>query len=311
MAVKSRGHRLQSNALPKPLKKAHLQRSQVRTGTLSGVSNSLRLTISFLLLALCGCDTVSEDFDDFIGNLKPTSPFEAATWASDFNNPGKQREGVVLLANSYFGGAQANVKLYRILVEENSDPLVRAAAITALGRWGEAKDAVILADRLEDDFTQVRLEAAKALQRLHESDVETKIWQRLVNEDEEESIRIELAIALGQYASDASVQALIDTLEHHSLALNLAAADSLRLLTGTDHGLDGPMWLSWYEAQKKPFQDKELFLYPTFQRKVTIFERLIFWSPVTFQKPSVPRGLESKPRSTYDDTEYQNIGEGT
>ena len=254
---------------------------------------------------------MSEDFDDFIDNLKPPSPFEAATWASDFNNPGKQREGVVLLANSYFGGAEANVKLYRILVEENSDPLVRAAAITALGRWGEAKDATIIAERLDDTFTQVRLEAAKALQRLHLSDVEAKIWQRLVDEDEEESIRIELAIALGQYPSDASFQALVDTLQYHGLALNLAAADSLRVLTGQDFGLDGPLWLSWYEAQNKPFREQELFLYPTFQRKVTWLERLVFWSPVTFQKPSVPRGMETKPRSTYDDTEYQNVGEGT
>ena len=265
----------------------------------------------FLLFALCGCDTVSEDFDDFIGNLKPPSPFEAATWASDFNNPGKQREGVVLLANSYFGGANANVKLYRILVEENSDPLVRAAAITALGRWGEAKDATVIADRLDDEFTHVRLEAAKALQRLHLPSVESKIWQRLVNEDEEESVRIELAIALGQYPSDASFQALVDTLQYHGLALNLAAADSLRVVTGEDFSLDGPMWLSWYEAQKNPFQDRELFLYPTFQRKITWLERLIFWSPVSFQKPSVPRGMEPNPRSTYDDTEFKNVGEGT
>ena len=49
-------------------------------------------------------------------------------------------------------------------------------------------------------------------------------------DDEIESIQIELAIALGQYPSDASFQALVRSLDNRSLALNLAAADSLRVL---------------------------------------------------------------------------------
>lgn len=274
-----------------------------------------RSLLLLLILTFAGCDTISEDFNDFVESFSPPTPFEAATWAGDFNDPGKQRRGVVLLSNSYFGGSTANVKLYRLLVARDTDqlvdPLVRAAAVRALGRWGEPEDAKIIATYLNDDaYEQVRLEASKSLQRLHEDSVESAIWRRLVDEDEIESIQIELAIALGQYPSDASFQALVRSLDNRSLALNLAAADSLRVLTGENFGIDGPLWLSWYESTKTPFVDSQTFLYPTFQRKITFFEYLIFWSPVTFEKPSVPRGLEPKAPSTYNDEEYRNIGEG-
>ena len=273
-----------------------------------------------LLMLMCmllsvGCDTVSEDFNDFVESFKPPSPFEAATWASDFNDPGKQRRGIVLISNSYFGGSEPNLKLYRLLVASDTDqlvdPLVRAAALRALGRWGEPEDAKLIAPYLQDEsYEQIRLEAAKSLQRLHEESVEGAIWRQLVDDEEVESVRIELAIALGQYPSDASFQALVRSLDDRSLALNLAAADSLRVLTGENYGLDGPFWLSWYESTKTPFADSETFLYPTFQRKISFFERLVFWAPVTFEKPGVPRGLEPKARSTYDAKEYRNIGEG-
>ena len=275
----------------------------------------LRHLLLLPLLLIVGCDTISEDFNDFAETFSPPSPFEAATWASDFNDPGKQRRGIVLLSNSYFGGSEANLKLYRLLVasdtEQLVDPLVRAAAIQALGRWGDPEDAKLIAPFLKDEsYEQIRLESAKSLQRLHDDSVEGAIWRRLVDEDEVESIRTELAIALGQYPSDASFQALVRALDDRSLALNLAAVDSLRILTGENYGLNGQSWIAWYESTKKPFVDSETFLYPTFTRKITFFERLIFWAPVTFEKPSVPRGLEPKARSTYDAEEYRNIGEG-
>ena len=273
--------------------------------------NPLPLLLLFSLLPVVGCDTISEDFTDFVDSLKPPTPFEAATWANDFNDPGKQREGVILLANAPFGGSEPYMRLYRILVEEDSDPLVRAAAIRALGQWGDTSDAAIIAKQLTNAYEQVRLESAKSLERIHDPKVSDDIWQRLVDEEETEAVRIELAIALGQYPGDAEFQALLVALDDRSLALNLAAVDSLRVLTSENWGLSTTSWLSWYDSTTKPFGEQETFLYPTFVRKITFFERLIFWSPVTFEKPSVPRGLEPATRSTYDEAEYRNIGEGS
>ena len=270
-------------------------------------------------LALAGCDTVSDDFQDIFSGFDQTSPFEAAVWAADFNNPGRQRQGVVLLSNAGFGGEEAYLELYRTLASESRDPLVRAAAIRALGRWGDGDDAQLIAGQLGSIYEQVRLESAIALQRIHEPAVEDRLWRRLVMPDEEEAIRIELAIALGQYASDASFQALCLALDDRSLAINLAAADSLRVMTGRDFGLDAPVWLSWYDAARRssddPFATGETYLYPTFQREIGFVESLAFWRDTSFEKPAIPRGLTPRTRSTYEDEpapdrEYENLGEG-
>lgn len=287
----------------------------------------LRSALGVLLLAsgVVGCDSFNEDVNDFAEKFSPPSPFQAAVWASDFNDPGLQRKGVILLSNATFGGDRTYVDLYRVLATESPDPLVRSSGIRALGRWGEPEDAVPIAEQLENDYRQVRLEAAIALQRLHEPSIEDRIWRRLIDENEDEAIRIELAIALGQYPTDAAFQALALALEDRSLALNLAAADSLRILTGRDFGVDAPAWLSWYDSTDSAFADVETFLYPTFERPITFFEKLAFWAPVQFEKPGVPRGLDESSDATYEDDAtkdagatpksdptrtYENVGEG-
>lgn len=289
---------------------------QTRTG-LSCLLQSLALMLAGGLVA--GCESFSEDLGDLTSGLNEPTPYEAAIWAADFNTPGRQRQGVVLLSNADFGGEEAYLDLYRTLIEDSSDPLVRAAAVRALGRWGDSKDARLIADQLTNKSDQVRLESAIALQRIHETPIEDRIWRRLIMPDEEESIRIELAIALGQYDSDASFQALCLALDDRSLAINLAAADSLRVMTGRDFGLDGPTWLSWYRgirrSEQDPFADGETFLFPTFQRKIGFWESLAFWNSTTFEQPGVPRGMASATRSTYQDEpaadrEYENLGEG-
>lgn len=278
---------------------------------------SLVLTASGI--ALAGCQSFSEDLGDLTSGLNEPTPYEAAIWAADFNAPGRQRVGIVLLSNADFGGEEAYLELYRTLVEDSGDPLVRAAAIRALGRWGDGKDAQLIAGQLGSKSEQVRLESAIALQRIHEPPIEDRIWRRLIMPDEEESIRIELAIALGQYDSDASFQALCLALDDRSLAINLAAADSLRVMTGRDFGLDGPTWLSWYRSVRRsdqnPFAKGETYLYPTFQRRIGFWESLAFWNATTFEQPGVPRGLAAATRSTYKDDpdadrEYDNLGEG-
>jgi HEAT repeat protein len=82
-------------------------------------------------------------------------------------DPENERRGTILLANAPFGGTPAYTKMYRIYVEDNPNPLVRSAALEALGRHGEPEDAELVAKQLKDKSVQVRMAAAKALQRLH------------------------------------------------------------------------------------------------------------------------------------------------
>ena len=257
-----------------------------------------------------GCDSFSNDWENFMRDLSPPTPAEAAAWASDLNDPENQRRGITLLSTAPWGGDEAYVRLYRLYVEEPTDPQVKAIAIRALGRWGEPQDAELISTYLTSPVLQVRLEAAKGLQRLHNPRVSDRIWIRLIDEEEDALVRTELATALSQYPGDRSFQALCLALEARELLVNLAAADSLRILTGEDFGLDRSRWLAWYASMERPFEAEELFLYPVFTRQVTFWDRLAFWSPIRFEVPAVPRGMRgSLLRRTYSPTPFENIGE--
>lgn len=256
-----------------------------------------------------GCDTASSDWANFTQSFSPPTPGEAARWALDPYDSENQRRGVVLLANAPFGGTPAYLVMYREYVRENRDPLVRVAALEALARHGEAQDAELAAQQLKDRSVQVRMAAARALQRLHDPDVTAMICSRLIDETEEASVRAELAIALGQYASDDVFQALAASLDARELAVNLAALDSLQLLTRQDFGLDRPLWLSWYRSTKTPFRRELQYLYPTYQRSKGFWDYVVFWSPLVFEKPGVPVGMNDA-KAAAPKAPYGNLGEG-
>ncbi len=271
----------------------------------------MRRTSLFALGSLCvvslglpACDTMSSDFASFFETFNPPTPAQAAEWAVDTNDPENQRRGVALLASAPWGGAAPYVKLYRLYVEENTDPLVKSFALRALGRHGDAADAVLVSQQLSSPFKNVRLEAAKALQRLHDPSVADVMWQRLVDENEEEEVRVELAIGLGQYPTDAVFQALVLGVDQRELAINLACLDSLQTLTGKDFAFDKAKWLAWRESTTSPFLNDERYLYPTFIRSKMFMDYLLFWVPLTFEEPGVPVGTKlSGPRRTYEGEE--------
>ena len=262
-----------------------------------------RILLSTPLLAasllVCGCDTISSDFQELVDQLTPPSPAKAGELATDFADPENQQRGITLLGTATWGGGEEYLRLYRSCIEGPFDPLVKAAAIRALAYHGDPADAALIGGALTDEITYVRLEAAKGLQRLHDPVVSEVIWQRLVVEPES-SVRIELAIALGQYPRDAVFQALVLALEAQELGVNLAAADSLRTLTGQDHGINSRSWLAWYDSSKKPFAKEEVYLYPVYTRPLGWLERINVFNPIVWEKPSLPRGLDVKGlRSTW------------
>ena len=91
------------------------------------------------------------------------------------------------------------------------------------------------------------------------------------------------------------------------LSVTVAAAESLEMLTGQDWKLDSIAWYDWYNGAALDgavFSDQKAYVFPTYQRNITIFERLVFWSPKTFEQPAHPAGLSpSDMRTPYADTE--------
>ena len=261
------------------------------------------------LALLSRCDSMSSDFASLSSSFSPPTPAQAAQWALDPYDAENQRRGTVLLANAPWGGSPAYLSMYRLYVEDNADPLVKASALDALARHGEVSDAELISKQLQNKNIQVKVAAAKALQRIHDPKVTAVLCSRGTDENEDSSVRIEVAIALGQYAADDSFQALCAMIDQRELAVNLAANDSLRLLTDHDFALDRRLWLSWYRANKTPFRKELQYLYPTYQREKGFWDHITFWAPLTFEKPGVPVGMdESKLAPSTAPEDFQNLG---
>lgn len=238
---------------------------------------------------------MSSDFGDASNALFPPSPAEAGRWAVDDSDPENQRRGVLMLGNADFGGEAVYVNLYRLYIEENSDPVVKSTAIQALARHAEPGDALLIARQLESKVEQVRVAAAKGLQRVHNPAVADTLWKKLINEDEAAAVRVELAIALGQYPIRDVFEALCGALDDRELAINLAAADSLRLMTGADFGLEAGLWRSWADANPGGLRATVPYYYPTFERNLGFGDYLMFWAIPTFEQPGVPAGMRDVP----------------
>jgi hypothetical protein len=259
------------------------------------------------LVVLPGC--VFDDFKDVGGMFVSKSPTEAAIDALDPYSPDVRREGVVLLSNAIFGGAEVYLEMYRTYVADETDPLVRAAAIAALGRHGTPEDAMRIVPWLDPEVAQtenVRWAAAMALQRLHNPEAVEPLIDAMTNPIEDGQVKAAAAIALGQYHEDRVFQALLQALDDRRLAVNLDAAQSLAMLTGESFGLDRVAWQRWYQR----LQDKSTlfaghldYYYPTYSRNKLWFEYITFWIQQSYETSSQPTGLRpSTPmRKTWDE----------
>jgi hypothetical protein len=251
----------------------------------------LRAATGALAMAAAACDQMSSDFGDASNSLFPPSPAEAGRWAVDDGDPENQRRGVLLLGNAGFGGEPVYVNLYRLYIEENSDPVVKATAIQALARHAGPDDALLIARQLESKVEQIRVAAAKGLQRVHDPRVADQIWKTMINEEEVSAVRVELAVALAQYPERNVFEALCAALDDRELAVNLAAANSLRLMTGADFGLDAALWKRWADSTPGALRAGVPYYYPTFQRELGFGDYLLFWAIPTFEEPGLPSGL--------------------
>jgi len=257
------------------------------------------------LLMSSGC--VIDDFNNMGAGFIPTTPREAALMAVDQYDPNNRRQGITMLANSNFGGAPEYLAMYRDYVTEDRDPLVRAAAIKALARFGDADDAKLIApwlSRSKTQSTQVRRAAASALQRLHHTSVVSVLLSSLKDPDEENHVRAAVATALGQYPENQVFVGLIAALQANDLAINQSASQSLRMLTGQVFGTDWDAWYEWgrrvVDTNTDLFAAQSVYQYPTYQYEKRWWDSIVFWENRIHERPDVPAGLKEQNRkSTY------------
>ena len=185
--------------------------------------------------------------------FSPPSPRQAALMAVDQYNADDRRTGITLLSTSSFGGAPDYLEMYRDYVIKDRDPLVRAASMKALARFGTPEDALLIfpwLDRSKEESSQVRRAASIALQRLHNASVVPALLRSLRDQDEENQVRASVATALGQYPENQVFIGLVASLQANDLSINLSAAQSLHTLTVKCseligmRGMNGANWQS-------------------------------------------------------------------
>lgn len=235
---------------------------------------------------------IAESDSILAGAFKQPSPADAAQWASDQYDADRRARGTVLLANAPFGGEEAYLALYRQYVADESTN-VRVAAARGLGRHGTPEDVPLLTPLLTDKELSVRLEAAWALQRLHNPDAIEPLVNRLDPKIEDEpAVRSASATALGQYATNRSLQALIAALADDHLVVTQSAHESLRTLTGHDELSDDRReWARWAQSTETPFAGQRDFTYPVFSREKRIIDFIPLMPPVPNEAPGRPAGM--------------------
>lgn len=225
---------------------------------------------------------------------KPTAR-DAAIWATDPYDADKRARGTNMLANAPFGGADAYLAMYREYVKDAA-PGVRASAARGLGMHGSPSDVPLILPLVKDEQKAVRLDALKALQRLHNPAAIDPLIDAIRLESESEAdVRAEAATALGQYAEPKVLQALIAALADDQLAVSRAALNSLQTLTGNDALTDDrKAWLKWADGRKEPFADRRPYYYPVFQRDSMLLDYIPFiGGPVPNEQSAQPAGMPS------------------
>lgn len=262
------------------------------------------------LWLLAGCDSPDSmrGATSLLQMWQPPSPLEAAEMAIDPWDADARARGTMLLANGYFGGEDPYHALY-LERAGDEDPNVRAAALRGLSLHGQPEDVPVIAAALEDANTRVRLEAARALQRVHNTAaidalvVHTRLPVLPTPPtptspgnpgqpgETEPTVRVEAASALGQYAEPRVVQPLIRALDDRFLAVNEAARRSLWTLTGQDFGFDAKAWQEWYKQTDDLFAGRTAYIYPAFHRDKFFWEYLPFVPEPPNETASTPVGF--------------------
>jgi hypothetical protein len=274
----------------------------------------LQIVCLFATFSFCIVGCVSDDYNNIAQGFSPPTPREAALMAVDQYDADERRTGITLLANSPFGGSPEYLKLYRDYVIEDRDPLVRAASIKALARFGVPDDALLIApwlNRSVEESAQVRRAAATALQRLHNPTVVPTLLRSLRDQDEESQVRASVATALGQYPENQVFTGLIAALQATDFAINLSAAQSLHSLTGQVFGTDWDAWYEWgamvVDTEQNVFASMSVYEYPTYQHEARWWDTLTFWEHRIHERPDAPAGLkEASTRTTYDEEDDES-----
>lgn len=261
-----------------------------------GIRQFVRTAAVLSLVVLSACDTFesARGAKSVLQLFQPPTPEDAVELALDRYDADKRYRGTALLANQPFGGEAPYLRLFEDAVAD-PDSGVRQVGVRALGIHGVPTHVPMIVDRLSDEEWLVRIEAARALQRLHNPVAILPLIARTKPLDElQAGVRAEAAHALGQYREPRVLQALIAALNDPSLAVNHNALTSLEVLTGQNLGYEPAVWLAWLDETRDPFAAGRAYTYPGFERDRLWYEYIPFLPQPPNEAESMPVGMNPR-----------------
>lgn len=192
-------------------------------------------------------------FDDLSDQVSG-SPARYAGMMEAKNAPDLRRQGIMSLADRPWAQRPPYTTRYaQIAAEERADYLVRASAIRALSRSRSAGHTDLFVRGLGDENDWVRLESAKALNRLPDAAAVPGLLKVVARPDENKDIRIAAAEALRHHKRLEVGRALAAMLAERDFGVAWQAHRSLRDVTrGKDFGYDEGAWLAYFNSPAKP-----------------------------------------------------------
>jgi HEAT repeat protein len=256
-------------------------------------NSALAIGASLVLMGCQNMPNVQPGAKSILEAFRPPPPEIAARQAVNAYNSDDRFRGTQQLSSASFAGEAPYVALFAQNAKDK-DAGVRAVSARALGNNGRSEHAALVAELLaKDEDPVVRIESARALQRLHDGAVVPVLLERLKPSAEEEpQVRLECASALGQYRENRVVEALIAALGDDDLAVNERARGALRTLTGQDLGTSQRAWQAWYKESENLFAGSLGYRYPVFDRGKFWYEYIPFVSQPPNEVPSIPAGLD-------------------
>ena len=196
-----------------------------------------------LLVAVSACSSGGEKvtLQSMMRSMTGPSAKELVAWAFDPNDPDRRREGVIGLSSRDWGLKEPYLKGYAALLKTDKDPLVRAAAVSALGRAGDPKYAPDVTRGLLDHDSAVRHDAATALDRVYDANSAKFLRNRALN-DVDQDVRAKCCRALRNHPDVSTVRVLSECLGDKEFSVRHQAHASLVSIVGRDLGHDSRNW---------------------------------------------------------------------
>jgi HEAT repeat protein len=221
--------------------------------------NSTRFPTTWLMLvivaSLGGCQELGDrkppprDFNEliprFMNAANRGTPEEAAANLFNVTNPDERRDAIAYLETKPYGHQPPYMRAYEMLMTD-SNPMVRAQVMRALGSSYQQEAVAHLVAGLEDPDPQVRRDAAIGLQFTFSSEAIGPLTRHATG-DVDDDVRINAVRALQRADTPEGIRALISALEDKNAAVVFYAHQALGMLTHQDFKYDSDAWLAWYQ----------------------------------------------------------------